>query len=373
MKNILYISGLDLNKKTGVNKKVLSQIKAFDNIGANVSYIAVKDENIYYFNKKGAEYIRKGSKSKVIRQIKIMNTNIKIIKKLDNINLIYIRYSFSTPQVIRLLKIAKKKHIKVVEEIPTYPYDEEIKNSKKLVLKFALIVDKCFRRMLKKYLCNLVTFSEDKKIFGIETIRINNGVDVNSIKPINIKYDNNVINMIAVSSMEYWQGYDRVIKSLKKYYENKGSKEPQIFIHFVGNGTELENLKNLVKMLELEKYVTFYGFLSGEELENIYNKCQCAIAGLGIFRKNIQKASTLKIREYIARAIPFIYSTTDESIKEFEYAYKVSDDEEIFDMCNIIEFLEGLNKDFIKRDMRAFAEQNYRWETQMRKVIEKVF
>lgn len=373
MKNIMYISGLDLNKDTGVNKKILAQIKALENVGNEVSYVAVKDNKIYYYNKEKCVYIKKSSKNKIIKQIKLINTNIKMIKKLDNIDLLYIRYLFSTPQVIKMLKIAKKKNIRVIEEIPTYPYDEEIKNSKRLILKLALMVDKYFRRKLKKYLCNILTFSEDKEIFGIKTIKIDNGVDLDNISPINIKYNDNTINMIAVSSMEYWQGYDRAIKSLKKYYENKKSNDPYIFLHFVGDGRELNNLKKLVNILDLEKYVTFYGFLSGKELENIYDKCQCAIAGLGIFRKNISKASTLKIREYIAKSIPFIYSTIDESINEFKYAYKVSDDEEIFDMHSIIKFLENLNNDTIQRDMRSFAEQNYRWETQMKKVIEKVF
>lgn len=374
MKHILYISHLKLDKKSGVSKKVISQIKALRKLGMKVSYIGVNEGKIYYFNEEDQPtFIENSSDNSIIREMKLIKNNIKIIKELGNINFIYIRYLFSTPQMIKLLKCAKKRNIKIVEEIPTYPYDEEMKNSKRLALKLALIVDKLYRKKLRKYLCNIVTFSEDDSIYGTKTIKIDNGIDVDSITPIDIKYSDNTINMIAVSSMEYWQGYDRAIKSLKNYYDTKSENEPDIVMHLAGDGTELEALKELTKKLELDNNVVFYGFLSGKELDDIYDKCQCAIAGLGIFRKNITDCKTLKIREYVAKAIPFVYSTNDKGIANFKYAYKVSDDEEIFDMHLVIKFLDELNKDSIKKEMRNFAEQNYRWELQMKKVLDTVF
>lgn len=369
MKNILYIANWDQNEETGVFKKIKGQIKAMKNLGNNVSYIATKDKEIYLNENNTSKFIKKCSSNKIVKQIQIINENIKFIRKNNNIEFIYMRYMFSTPQVIRLFKIAKKKNIRIVEEIPTYPYDSEMKNGNRLDLKLALKVDKHYRKKLKKYVDNIATFSDDDEIFGIRTIKIENGIDVDNVEILDVNLKTNEINMIAVSVLEYWQGYDRIIKSLKDYYDSKKNDEIVINLHIIGDGTEREKLEKMTKEYKLENNITFYGFLSGKELDDVYKKCQCGIAGLGIFRKGISNARTLKIREYTARAIPFVYSTNDDSIKNFKYAYKVSDDEQAIDLRKIIEFLNGLENTQIKNDMREFASKNYKWEPQMEKVL----
>lgn len=369
MKKIIYIANWDQSERSGVSKKILGQIQAMRKLGANVEYIATEKNKIYLSDNNTSTCIGKCSSNKVLKQMKIISENIKLVKRTNDIELIYIRYLFTTPQLIKLLKVAKKKNIKIVEEFPTYPYDEEIENGNRLDLKLALAVDKHYRNKLKNYIDKVTTFTNDDEIFNIETIKIENGINVNDVKPIDIKVNSKQINMIAVSVLEYWQGYDRIIKSLKNYYKNKKDIDPEIVIHIVGDGREFDKLKKLTQELQLENNVIFYGFLSGKELDNVYEKCQCAIAGLGIFRKRIKFAKTLKIREYTARAIPFIYSTIDESLVNFKYAYKVSDDEEMIDIKEIINFLNGLDINLVKKEMRNFAEENYKWETQMKKML----
>lgn len=372
MKNVLYISDLNLDNPSGVNKKILGEIKAFRELNMNVYYMAIKDNTICCFQNDDLKKIEKVKKNKILKKMQIINKYIDFLKAKMDIDMIYARYLFSTPQTIKLFKIAKKKKIKIIEEIPTYPYDDEIKNNKRMDLKLALMVDNFFRRKLKKYLTGIATFSDDDEIFDIPTVKIDNGIDLENNLPIDIQYKDNNIQMIAVAVMEYWQGYDRIIKSLGNYYKSKNEEEPEITIHLVGDGSEIEKLEQLTKKMEVEEKVIFHGFLSGKELDDIYNQCQCAIAGLGIFRKNISTIRPLKIREYMAKSIPFVYATTDKSIINFKYGYKVSDDEEIFDMRDIIKFLNSLDRKLIKTEMREFAERNYPWKSQMKKVIDFV-
>ena len=63
-------------------------------------------------------------------------------------------------------------------EIPTYPYDQEYVLSKR---KIQLLIDKCFRKQLAKYLDRIITFSNYKTIFGIPTLQISNGIDFKDI------------------------------------------------------------------------------------------------------------------------------------------------------------------------------------------------
>lgn len=259
----------------------------------------------------------------------------------------------------------------VVDEIPTYPYDQEMNNSKNLALKTALLVDKIFRKKIKNYINNIITFSNDTEIFKIKTIQIENGVDLDKISPLNIKYDGKNMNIIAVAAIEYWQGYDRLIKALKNYYDAP-NRRVNVTLHIVGDGSQLSYLKNMVREYNLSNYVIFYGFLSGRDLDKVYSKCQLAVAGLGIFRKNIIESKTLKVREYMARAIPFVYSSYDKSLKDLEYLFKVEDNETIFDINEILKFAQNIDYSNVKDLMRKYATDNYNWKIQMNKVMTKL-
>lgn len=145
-----------------------------------------------------------------------------------------------------------------------------------------------------------------------KTIKIGNGIDVESI-PIrkNIpKWTKETLKLIGVANVSSWHGYDRIIKSIKT---NKEDSKSEFDIHFtiVGNGSALKDLQRLTKELNLQKYVNFTGKLFGEELYNKYDEAHIAIGSLGLHRIGLEEAGTLKLREYCAVGIPFIYSGKD--------------------------------------------------------------
>jgi dTDP-4-dehydrorhamnose 3,5-epimerase len=199
-------------------------------------------------------------------------------------------------------------------EILTYPYDAEYKNAKTIV-KIAKQIEVFYRQSFKKYVDKMVTFSKAEEIFGVKTIKINNGIVMDSI-PLKTSTNNkNEINLIAVASMQFWHGYDRLIDGLKNYYSKKQSIK--VFLQFVGDSNNTESLKykHLIDLYKLNPYITFHGFKNGSNLDELFNLSDLAIGCLGVHRKNIKYIKSLKNSEYCARGIPFVYSEIDDSFQ----------------------------------------------------------
>ena len=142
--------------------------------------------------------------------------------KEHNIKFVYIRsFNNANPMTVGLVSKLKKTGMKVVMEIPTYPYDNEFKGASYRI-KLNLYIDKLFRRQLAGEVDRIVTFSDDKEIFGQKTINISNGIDFSCI-PIQqkTKHPPHEVHLLGVAEVHYWHGYDRVIAGLGEYYKQK--------------------------------------------------------------------------------------------------------------------------------------------------------
>lgn len=76
-----------------------------------------------------------------------------------------------------------------------------------------------------------------------------------------------VFTLARLSGMEGYKGYDRVIKSLPEVLE----KVPETVYILGGKGDSLEEIRNLVKSMGLEKNVITPGFIPDDELVDYYN------------------------------------------------------------------------------------------------------
>ena len=106
-----------------------------------------------------------------------------------------------------------------------------------------------------------------------------------------------------------------------EYYKNGGTREA--VFHLVGDGSELPLYKKLVEEYGLERRVRFYGFLSGEPLSQVYNRADIAVSCLGMYRKGMDRESSLKSREYSARGLPIIAVSPVDIFPE-DWPYPVS-------------------------------------------------
>lgn len=360
----------------GVSKKILEQMNALERLGFNVvlSDLKTGENNKLTGRYMGSEIIDNYSNidfiSKIQSRIKFKNLYRYIVS--NKIKLIYIRYAhFANPFFISFLKKLKRSDIKVLLEIPTYPYDQEYKNLK-LTSKIVMGIEKRSRSKFKNLITCILTVTPGTVIFGVPAIEISNGIEVDSINIAEKREINNEIHLIGVASIAFWHGYDRVIEGIYNYYQ-KHSNKKKVFFHIVGDNSNIESVqhKELVKSHNLSDYVIFYGRKSGKALDILFNKADIAVGSLGCHRISIKDIKSLKNREYCARGIPFFYSETDIDFENKEFILKVPGNDNPINIEEIIEFV--MNNRFDPAKIRKYAHENLTWDKQFKKVLSIVF
>lgn len=365
---ILYLNYINIESKQfiGVKNKLLGQIRALKNLGNDVSYTFCRENKLIYVDNDNVENILFEFKNS--NQKRFKKYNDKLINKImkDNIEAVYIRYTLLENNFIRFTKKLKKNNIRVFLEIPTYPYDNEISKVK-------LLIDKIYRINLRKYIDNIIVSSGIyKNIYGVEAIFIDNCVDVKNLELKKREFNENEINIIAVSYIRRSNGYDRIIKGLNNYYKGIDSNDVKrnINITFVGEGKEKDILEKLVMDYNLQERVRFVGSKVGEELNELFNNSDLAIGSLGEHRVGIDIKAPLKSREYCARGIPFISACNDPGFGKEEFILRVPANESIIEFDDIVNYYDKLKNKNISNKMRIYCEKNFTWESQYKKIKE---
>lgn len=295
---------------------------------------------------------------------------------IDNgIEMVYARsFMNASPVLVRLFGKLNKQDIKCVTEIPTYPYDQEFKGYP-LKYKIPLYIDKIFRRALAAQMEAIVTFSNEENIFGKRTIRISNGIDLDSIPLHNPKKQQD-IHLIAVAEIHYWHGFDRLVSGLGEYYKSNPNGR-KVYFHVVGweddRGTTSNGyltVEQMARKYGIKKYVINHGKLFGDKLDEVFNQCVFAIGSLGRHRSGITEIKTLKNREYAARGISFIYSENDSDFDDKPYIIKAPADESPVNIKKILEYIDynKSNAEDIRKTVNRLS-----WKCQMKSVILEIF
>lgn len=371
IKKILYINTISTDEKVdkGVKIKIDGQIEALKKANYKVDYLERKEkEGEYWFELNGkrlknTEFKRDGIKQ-IIEYFKYpVLKNLKIELNKQKYDLIYFRRFVLTFGSLNFIKVLKSKN--KFWEIPTYPYDKEEKKYKGKILNFLEKI--YFRKKLKKEINKVITYSEDLKIFNIDCINISNGINLEKIEQIEKKIHTG-INFISVSNCSFWHGIDRFLYSLLHYKKNGGKEK--IKFHIVGEGKETYKLKKIVEEnIKLQEMVRFHGVKFGEELDEIYNNSDIAVGSLGRFRSGLNIMKTLKNREYCAKGLPMIYSETDLDFEGQNFVYKISHDESLVDIAEIIEWYKNLKVS--SNEIREYSKK-FSWNIQMKKVLDEV-
>ena len=374
--NALFLIGEPLTDFGGVSKKILAQVDALKRLGMKVafSYLETNDRNELIGRSINGERIDKYSKTHIISEFqwRCKYKNLYHYIKEKEIKLVFIRYiHFANPFFNSFLKKLKKNGIKILLEIPTYPYDQEYKDIK-FTSKIVLLIEKFSRRKFKNYITRIITLTPYTTIFGIPTIQISNGIDPDSINMIQNSKSDNDIHLIGVASVAYWHGYDRVIEGLHNYYCNGELDKKKVFFHIAGDNSNVESIryKELVKKYNLSNYVIFYGRKSGKELDMVFNKADIAVGSIGCHRISIKNVRSLKNREYCARGLPFFYSETDVDFEKKDFIFKVPGNDNPIDIEEIINFVVKNKFDSVK--IRKYAIENLTWDKQFEKVLQDV-
>ncbi|MDR2040197.1 MAG: glycosyltransferase [Bacteroidales bacterium] len=354
----------------GISKKIMSQVKAlnYNGIETQLSYLKIteNDHHIRMIGDKILEDYGTGIKGKIRKRIRYKSLIEYILS--NKIKLVYIRSAHNAnPCLTRMLKKLHKHGIKLLMEIPTYPYDQEYNHSS-LRSRIHLQIDRYFRKHMAKYLYRMVTFSDAGIIFGVSAIHISNGIDFDEIPVKKIVNENlDQLNLIGVAEIHFWHGFDRIIKGLSDFYKKTPSE--QVVFHIVGSG-DMVPLRSMVKDLQLEKYVVFHGTRFGKELDDLFEISDMGIASLARHRSGITRIKTLKNREYAARGIPFVYSEIDEDFENMPYVMKIPADDTPVNIPSLIDFYHSVKMN--PQEIRNSIIDELSWNKQMKIVIDQI-
>jgi len=368
---ILFLVFHGFSEFSGISKKIFNQVKGLRDVGHQVDLchydVQPNGHRCRMINDEILKDFGCGKLASLKKRICYNSIYNYIIKQ--DIKLVYMRSDHNAnPFTIHFFQKLKRKGLKVIMEIPTYPYDQEYKGfsyKEQMELK----IDQLFRSSLAKRLFRISTFSDYDSIFGTQTIKISNGIDFNTI-PIKktLRKNPSPFNLIGVAEVHYWHGFDRVMAGIGEYYKQNNSRD--VFFHIiggVGEDSEMPVFKEIIKKYGIEKYIIFHGQLFGKALDDIFEEADFGIASLGRHRSGITNIKTLKNREYAARGIPFIYSEIDTDFESMPYVLKAPADESPIDINRILTFYDNCTVSPVEiRD----SAKDLSWEMQMKKITD---
>lgn len=357
----LFVANIEMDESEGIYKKVNAESNA----------IAKKLGECKLVTKAGKSVKVKSldGKSIVIQQSVLKYVN-SCIKK-GGLDFLYIRHMIPSPQLISLLKLAKKNGIVVYYEIPTYPYfGEQFKASRhkyRAVIKITL--DIVFWPFIYKYIDKLVTIRSSSKAKSYKKMyEITNGVRVDNIKSKSYESsDPKVFRMVAVGTLFSYHGYDRVLTGMAQCREKIG--DTKIEFHVVGKSQTIDDLQRMADQLNL-KNIFFHGMKTTEELNILYEQFNVGLGCLALHRRNADIDTTLKVIEYYCRGVPVISSGTCPLV-DTRFTFQIPDAEGPINIEEIYKYYKGLDKKELI-ELADIAKSQFSWDAIMSKCLSGV-
>ena len=360
MNGIYFFEGIDFkdNSNLGIENKIKQQIKCLKSFG---TLIVIKTT----FKKSLLEKIKfivPLVKSDREKQRESLLKNVS-----DKTDYIYIRKPSLTINFHKILRKIKNQYpnIFIIMEIPTYPFHSEYTGLSKIMALKSIRCEKKLRRTVDR----IATYSDDNKIWDIETIRLSNCVDYSKIPPRSKNYHtvSKTIRLTCVANFTYWHGLDRLINGIKNY---RG--DYKIILNLVGGGREINNLKQLANGAP---NIVFQGPKSGKALSEIFDNTDIAVDALGRHRSRVYYNSSLKGKEYAARGTPIISAVKTELdyLDNFPYYLKLPANDTPIDIENIIKFHEHIysskNENEITKSIREKTQKLFDYQTGYKNII----
>lgn len=358
MKKILYIALAEYeNAADGVAKKIRGQIRGMEEAGNTVECIAYGQDGIYVFAGDGKQKLAENGRLPMrILLLRAVRERLKQVKY----DVCYIRFFYVDFYLKSLLKDMKRRGITVFMEIASYPLETPAGTAGKLLDRMNRILTKDMEKYLSKI---LYVGNYEQKIWNVRAEAIPNGCNVHDYRlkeAASRRQDAAEINLIAVATMLPHHGFERLLRGMGQYY--KKEQQRSVLLHMVGEGIENESYRQICREEQIESYVTFWGSRSGKELDELFDKADIAVASLGMYKGGFYQASLLKVKEYLARGIPFIYACEEIDMeKDLPYTYKVENDSSVIDVEKIAEFYDSVKNVDYRAEMRDYVEKNYSW------------
>lgn len=343
----------------GVKNKIQQQIEAFQIYGIEVIPIIIKwsksnedlklNENTYLIEPLSSANV-------IYKRLFAISKMREIIQQTD-MDLLYIRYPIADPLLYIFIR---SMTIPVITEHQT----KELEEIKKTYARY--FSEKYYGPKILKVVSGVVAVTKEIGLYEKQRANrqdmpicvIGNGISVKNL-PLRVrKASEGELRLLFVGHAAKWHGLDRLIRGIKSY---KG--EIGVSLSIVGNGTEVKSLMELASEEGVNHKVLFYPTMGKKELDLIFDNYDIAIGTLGLHRVGLAEGSVLKVREYCARGIPFLYSAIDNDFPDkFRFKMNIQSDEMPISIEKVISFAkDALSVNNHSHIMRKYAEENLDW------------
>jgi len=363
------------DNKSGVNKKILSQIEQLSKNGVDISGYSLCEYNdcnaphplVSHIHIPGIQRTTTIFQ-KLKRDYFLMEAIEDIIVSSHEDDVIYLRHRFPYLKFLRILR--NPRLCTVVLEFQTIePIEARLTGRY-----WYIILDILYGRAIRTWTDAFVGVTDEITQYQLSRISdgdkphitIGNGIDVASV-PLRTapEYNEEELRLLCVATVSRWHGLDRLLRGIRMY---KGQKN--VTLHIVGDGDELMNLRELSIELTIQEKVIFHSYSTGEALDCHFSRCHIGVGSLGIHRKGLHETSELKAREYCSRGIPYINAAEDNDYpSDFRYILRLPPDESPINIDHIISFADIVLADpSHPQQMRQYAENQLDWSVKIQQL-----
>ncbi|WP_265455617.1 glycosyltransferase [Enterococcus sp. HY326] len=370
---VIYVANIEYDKFSGIYKKIESHALVLSRIFGECVILCKKKEQIVFIVFKNGLFDK-------LNELKIEFSIGKLNKLANQLvddgesRLLYYRHTLRPSyRQLLLFRSAKKKDMKIIYEIPTYPFfKEQLSVAKRPYLTFFKLVLEImfFPYLFKKSTIIPILLSNSKKKILKKMYPITNGVNPENYHERIVSFkEKKEINFIGVGTLYGYHGFDRLIRAISN--ENMLGNGKRYFFHIVGDGPEIEKLKKLVKSLNMQSLVLFHGRLSGENLDQVFDKSDIGVSALALYERSADIDTTLKLIDYLCRGFPSISSDEEGLSKTIDSIFTVSNDDIGINLNNIEAWYSELSKRKLQKNQKKFLVE-FSWENILERILNKI-
>lgn len=376
MAAILFVMKYPLHCHENLKAKFDGQMAAARALGNEVYCIGWNMEGMWLVGESTPVRLRRNrfTKMPIYSHTKIFVDLMAAVRQVlceKKIDILYLRYMPTFGGAVKTMRMLKAQGGKLALEYPTYPKERENRRSllRRPIFAYTDHVLSRIHPMVDLY--TLIGEKCEGMLDGRPAMNIVNGIFVDNLPLHKPNPQTETINLLALASMAGWHGYDRILRSLSEY---QGAQDVRIHLVGADGDGSLAAWKELAVRLGIAERVTFHGALYGEALSSVVQICDIGIGSLAMFRFGLSQGMTLKLREYMARGLPFVYAVDDPSIPSDErFRLRVPNDESAIDMGELVAFaVRAKHSEAVPSLMRAYAKAQMSWESVMRSVLERL-
>lgn len=302
--------------------------------------------------------------------------SVKDILKSNKGDIILIRlYDLFMPFLFPFLLISRFRGVRLILDIPTPRIIQlkEIRLTETSKVRMYLKITVAYLSASWVFIPfhRIIQYSEESLWFSFgskfKTIKMGNGIKIEDNLSIVERKFTDRLELIGVAALAIWHGYDRIIKAIAVIK----NKYPDFKIHFkiVGFGLVFDDLQHMVEQYGLSDNVSLTGSLQGDDLTQAFDGMHIGVGSLGLFRKGVEEASSLKTREYMARGLCVLDAGLDPDFtNQSPFRLLVSNDESI---DSIVDLLLSIDINLLPSplEVRKFAEENLSYKSKIAQIL----